>query len=264
MYKQAIAVFTATSAVLAANAWPARADGGNTALAAQCSNRDAISINVSPPPPLTGTVRAEDIRGLLQSMVAGTSLQGFFSPGLDMPDVGLDAPAAPGLAPIAPQPHATPGLAPLAPQPYAAASPGADAAAPGELSPARTMLQDLVRRALACVGQPGAAPGTMAMPPFTIPQLLEALVTTPPAACAPATAPAASTPAAAGAPVEAPATPAASPASVLDALGVQRLLDTLLTHPAACANLAPPAPGPATSLLDAIGITGLFHEMTGD
>ncbi|MEV0823565.1 hypothetical protein [Nonomuraea rubra] len=139
MYRHAVAVVTATSAAaLLATAAPAIADDPRPEPAAQCSNHDLFSINVSPPPPLAGTVTADDIRGLMDTIVAGSRLQGFFSAGAGAPAV----PAVPYVpyvmpwgaaryaAPYEPQ-HALPGQ-PLNGATYQpGAGDGADTGQPG-------------------------------------------------------------------------------------------------------------------------------------
>ncbi|UBU12471.1 hypothetical protein [Nonomuraea gerenzanensis] len=103
MYRHALAVVTATSAALLATATPVFgapvfADDTKSETASGCSNHDVFSINVSPPPPLAGSVTAEDIRGLMDAVIAGSRLHGFFTAGAGAPAV----PAVPYLAPVLP------------------------------------------------------------------------------------------------------------------------------------------------------------------
>ncbi|MFD0470032.1 hypothetical protein ACFQ0B_18130 [Nonomuraea thailandensis] len=77
MYRHALAVATATSAALLATAAPALADDTRNEPAGQCvRSHDVFSINVSPPGSLAVTVTADDIRGLMDTIVADSRLRG--------------------------------------------------------------------------------------------------------------------------------------------------------------------------------------------
>ncbi|MEV0614880.1 hypothetical protein AB0I81_16255 [Nonomuraea sp. NPDC050404] len=114
------------------------------------------------------------------------------------------------------------------------------------------MFEDLINRALTCA-RSTAAPGTE-LPPMpvidtaSVAHYLERVVSTIPAACAPAGEPA----------------PAQRPASLLEALGVHRILDALTDNPAACALPATgttPQDRSTPSLLSVIGVTGLLDSL---
>ncbi|GAA3673568.1 hypothetical protein GCM10022224_042310 [Nonomuraea antimicrobica] len=262
MYRQAIAAFTATSAVLLAAAAPANAE--DATVAAQCSNRDDISINVTPPASLTGTITADEIRGLMESVVADTSLHGFFSPPLPMYD-DLDSARYPGraLSPSLPIPNLPP-LASLMPPgrgPYGPPRVPVPTSAyePWDTpTPAHDMLETLVNRAIECVRR-SAAPGTE-LPPLLsvdtspVTRYLEALVATRPLVCDPET----------GRP-----SPAQNPTTLLESLGVQSLLEAVVDNSTLCANLATSRPASAvatgtTSVLNRIGVAGLLDALLDD
>ncbi|MFB4279165.1 hypothetical protein ACBJ59_28025 [Nonomuraea sp. MTCD27] len=286
MYRHAVAAFTATTAVLLAGAGVANAETETAADTAPCRNYDGISIYVSPPPRVAGTVTADDIRGLMDSLVAGTSLERFFSPPLSQPSVpGFPAPysaagryAAPSPAP-SPAPSLSPSItsgpvtptpatpspitpAPASPSPAtpspSASSPSttglsaADAADVSHVSPARMMLEDLVGKALDCI-RITASPGTVVrstsvLDASSVAKLTDALIIRHRAACAPSTGPSAAPP---------------SPATLLGTLGVPQLLDALVAHPTTCAFSAPYTV-PAGALLDSLGVTDLLHDLAGD
>jgi hypothetical protein len=153
MYRHAVAVVTATSAALLATAAPALAEDTKREPAGQCSIRDVLSINGSPPSPLAGTVTAEDIRGLMDTIVTGSRLQGFFSAGAGAPAV----PAVPYIAPLVP--YAMPWDAQHA-VPY-----GPQAALPGQLrqimagQPQHALPDQPLNAATYQPGTGGASPG---------------------------------------------------------------------------------------------------------
>ncbi|MEV4177290.1 hypothetical protein [Nonomuraea sp. NPDC049709] len=291
MYRHAVAAFTATTAVLLAGAGVANAETETAADTAPCRNYDGISIYVSPPPRVAGSVTADDIRGLMDSLVAGTSLERFFSPPLSQPSVsGFLAPysaagryAAPSPAP-SPAPSLSPSITsgpvtptpvtptPVAPSPVtpAPASPSpatpspsasspsttglsaADAADVSRVSPARLMLEDLVGKALECI-RITASPGTVVRST----SVLDA------SSVAKLTDALIIRHRAACAPSTSPSAAPPSPATLLGALGVPQLLDALVAHPATCAYTAPYT-APAGALLDSLGVTDLLHDLAGD
>ncbi|MCK2213269.1 hypothetical protein MF672_005585 [Actinomadura sp. ATCC 31491] len=293
MYKHAIAAFAAASGLLMA-AEPALAESQPVHVTL-CGDKDAISINVSPPPPLNGAVTAEDFRELLRAIAAGD---------WSSATQPMSAAAAPAAA-----------SAPAAAQ---AAADDAEQAKP--LSPGRALYEELLGEVRACLGdrQAQAAPGDgPVVPPGTPPAagagayagadarqpgwlgspdlaaMLEALVSGP-VTCTPgqqaqpgeqAIAPA---PVAGVAPTPAAAAPAAAqgPAEarqpLLDAVNLRELVDSVLAGPATCststaavttAGAAPttagpppwmPAPAPQKrSFLDSIGLGGLFGGILG-
>jgi hypothetical protein len=277
MYKHAIAVFTATSAVLMTAAGPGAAEvapspAETAAGPAACSNHDVISINVSPPPPLTGTVTATDVRAFVESLVGATPPGQLATPqpgasalpGTSvLPDVAAlpDVSALPELAPSGlpdSVPSVTPGLPSfITPTP----TPSSAAAA---LSPAESLVNEIMSRAIACVnGTPmpaSAAPYAPLIDTAGLTRLFEQLLGTPAACAAPG-------------PAATPA-PTPTPSSLLAALGVDRVLGALTTGTVACQNpaadpAAVPAPGPADtapssrSFLDTLGVTNLLKGITG-
>ncbi|MET8864162.1 hypothetical protein ABZW11_14545 [Nonomuraea sp. NPDC004580] len=259
MYRQAIAVLTATSAALLAPAATAHAEDVELVVTRTgCSDVDGIKINVQPPPPFTGTVTADDIRALMESIVAGSSLQGFFAPGNAAEAAGEAAgetaaeaageTAAEGtpLSAAGPTLPPIPNLPPLPwpfPSPSVTPAPGtspASAATPA--SPAETMLEALVDRAIACARSTRTPSTQDAQTPETVTRYLEALVTKPVCAGDPASA------------------PMQSPATLLDVLGVPRLLDTVLSSPLFCVRPAD-ADTATESVLDTLGIIHAIDEL---
>ncbi|MEV4471840.1 hypothetical protein ACFFR3_17920 [Nonomuraea salmonea] len=257
MYRQAIAVLTATSAALLAPAATAHAEDDPAVTRTGCSDVDGIKINVQPPPPFTGTVTADDIRALMESIVAGSSLQGFFAPGNEAEAAGeAAAGAAAGaaaegtpLSAAGPTLPPIPNLPPLPwpfPSPSVTPSPGTSpAAAATPASPdtrVETMLEALVDRAIACARSTRTPSAQEARTPETVTRYLEALVTKP--VCAGNPAPA----------------PMQTPATLLDVLGVPRLLDTVLSSPLFCVRPAD-ANSATESVLDTLGIIHAFDEL---
>ncbi|MEV0380578.1 hypothetical protein [Nonomuraea sp. NPDC050643] len=174
---------------------------------------------------LTTTVAADDVRGLLQSIVAGTSLRGFFSPPLEMPAMPEE------MSPYAAQRPANSGFV---------------------FSPADAMSNELAGRLVACANGTPAPAATASS--FSVTQLLDALVTIAPADCTTTTAQWSTA-----------ASPVASQESLLQALGVQQLLNSLIGGPAvACASRTPSDSASTTSFMDAIGVPGLLNELLGD
>ncbi|MEV4803484.1 hypothetical protein AB0K18_26060 [Nonomuraea sp. NPDC049421] len=248
MYRQAIAVLTATSAALLAPAATAHAEDEPAVTRTGCSDVDGIKINVQPPPPFTGTVTADDIRALMESIVAGSSLQGFFAPGNAAEAAGEAAAEGTPLSAAGPTLPPIPNLPPLPwpfPSPSATPAPGTSpAAAASPESPVETMLEALVDRAIACARTTRTPSAQEAQTPETVTRYLEALVTKP--VCAGDPAPA----------------PMQTPATLLDVLGVPRLLDTVLSSPLFC--LRPADANSATeSVLDTLGIIHAFDELLG-
>ncbi|GAA3601373.1 hypothetical protein GCM10022419_102000 [Nonomuraea rosea] len=272
MYKHAIAVFTATSAVLMTAAGPGAAEVAPSpaeaaASPAACSNHDVISINVSPPPPLTGTVTATDVRAFVESLVGATPPGQLATPQpsasvLPGTSVLPDVSALPGLAPSG-LPDSVPSVTPGLPS-FITPTPTPSSAAAAALSPAETLVNEIMSRAIACVnGTPmpaSAAPYAPLIDTAGLTRLFEQLLGTP-AACG--------TPSPAATPAPTP-----TPTSLLAALGVDRVLGALTTGTVACQDpaadpAAVPAPGPADtapssrSFLDTLGVTNLLKGIIG-
>ncbi|GAB2947244.1 hypothetical protein ACFMQL_09710 [Nonomuraea fastidiosa] len=282
MYRQAIAVLTATSAALLAPAATAHAEDDPAVTRAQCSDIDGVKVNVSPPPPLSGTVTTDDVRGLMESIVAGTSLAGFFAPGdaiesatageIESAAAGEAVPlSAAGPTPLPPVP--SPSLPPL-PFPTPTATPSPTVTPPPALSPAaagepatpssrvESMLEALVDRAIACARSAllqGAQPRTQGASPRTaepeartqetevspVTQYFEALVTTKPI-CPATTRPAS----------------AQTSDTLFDVIGVPRLVDTVLASPLFCVQPDQVSQSSTTvSVLDSLGIIRVFDEL---
>ncbi|MGW3344912.1 hypothetical protein ACWDA3_16495 [Nonomuraea rubra] len=340
MYRHAVAVVTATSAAaLLATAAPAIADDTTSEPAVQCS-REVFSVNVAPPPPLAGTVTAEDIRGLMDTLAAGARLPGFFSggagapagsavpyvapyampwevwpavpydarlalpgparqvvpdqplsaatiqPGADgaspgQPGIGV-SPSQPGYGGPSPSLSASPNPSPSAAPSSslsASATPSASAsAAPsltlsplnaGEASvPVQVMFDDPKDRVLVCARSTSVTgtevPPMPDMDAADIGQDLETFVVNLPAACVTTDPPSivSSTSSSVGPAFADAASPAESPATLLEAIGVSQVLSTLTNYPELCAGKVPTDETP-TSLLDSIGVTSLFKSLTG-
>ncbi|GAA3112460.1 hypothetical protein [Nonomuraea salmonea] len=104
------------------------------------------------------------------------------------------------------------------------------------------MLEALVDRAIACARSTRTPSAQEARTPETVTRYLEALVTKP--VCAGNPAPA----------------PMQTPATLLDVLGVPRLLDTVLSSPLFCVRPAD-ANSATESVLDTLGIIHAFDEL---
>ncbi|MGW0804114.1 hypothetical protein [Nonomuraea sp. NPDC002799] len=118
MYKHAIAAFSATSAALLLTAGPVAAEA---AVPARCSDYNAVSVNLSPPPPLAGDVDAAEVAAFLDAVVTGRyPLTGVPdpAPGIIGPD-GMPPTAARPLTPAELYTPAAPPVVPLAAQPVA-------------------------------------------------------------------------------------------------------------------------------------------------
>ncbi|MEV0165291.1 hypothetical protein B0I32_10777 [Nonomuraea fuscirosea] len=248
MSRQAIALFVATSAVLLAPAGAANAEEEAAFPAVECTTHDGTVVEVTPPPPWLGTVTADVVGGLMDSLVGGRPLEGYFTPGADMS--GMPGAYAPPTPPFLPTP--TP---PALPTPTPPVTPS-----PGTAEQEREMMEGLVYNAVVCShGTDNTTTSLLPPEDYTEPisRYLETLFTTSQQACVPGT----------------PA-PVQTPRSLLAAIGVQGLVDSLVARPAVCpppavqpakATQATPAgqdPAPA-SLLDAIGITGLLNSLGG-
>ncbi|MFG1703787.1 hypothetical protein ACFLIM_11385 [Nonomuraea sp. M3C6] len=241
MFRPAIAVFAATSAGVLLAAAPVSAEDGDVV---PCSNNDYISINVSPPPPLTGNVDADDIRRFFGAIAGGSP----WTPRSTTPSA-FPRPVLPFMP--SPTPSATPGSfvprdagpPPAVPDAPLWAVPNATPSSPPlSLAHARSLIDVLVSRAKACAATATPAPGSATSPvPLTdseVAQLLETLAATRPVCTT-------------------SSTPAPTPRSFLDAIGVSALLDPFITGCAPVAPAPPPAAA-APSLLDSLGISGLL------
>ncbi|WP_406674086.1 hypothetical protein WBK31_39685 [Nonomuraea sp. N2-4H] len=296
MYRQAIAVLTATSAALLAPAATAHAEDDPAVTRAQCSDIDGVKVNVSPPPPLSGTVTTDDVRGLMESIVAGTSLAGFFAPGdaiesatageIESAAAGEAVPlSAAGPTPLPPVP--SPSLPPL-PFPTPTATPSPTVTPPPALSPAaagepatpssrvESMLEALVDRAIACARSAllqGAQPRTQGASPRTAEPEARTQETE-----ARTQETGARTQETEVSPVTqyfealvttkpiCPATtrPASAQTSdtLFDVIGVPRLVDTVLASPLFCVQPDQVSQSSTTvSVLDSLGIIRVFDEL---
>ncbi|MFC5830584.1 hypothetical protein [Nonomuraea insulae] len=249
MYRHAVAVFTAASAMLLTPTGPAHAADGP---ALWCGNNHVFSTNETPARPAPSpalTVTADDIRALMNTIAASTSLQGFFSPALSMP-------AVPGIS----YNGAAITWPSYVPAQAAAPNPAPSGSSPADVSPESAMIEDIIGRALVACSHsttaPVTVPSTATLDDASIAKLAGALLATNPATCVMAPA----------APAPAPA-PAQSPTTLLDAIGVRQLLDAIgvrrretpAADPAAAAADNPAACTFPDSLMDAIGVTDLFN-----
>ncbi|MEV4073673.1 hypothetical protein [Nonomuraea fuscirosea] len=239
MSRQAIALFVATSAVLLAPAGTANAEEEAAFPPVECTTHDGRVVNVTPPPPWLGTVTADVVGGLMDSVAGLRTMEGAYGPG-----AGTANPYAP---PAIPAPAPTPPVTP----------------APGTAEQDGETMEGLIYNAVVCSHGTNHTTTSLLPPeedPERVARYLETLFTTSKQACAP-TAP--------------------RPKSLLSALGVQQLVDSLIAAPAPCLPPAQPGQVPQedqmyqvgqvgqvdqapTSLLDAIGVTDLLNSLSGD